>query len=160
MRSLTKKTAFGAVGVLAAVGITGTAWAETGSGSSSTTSTASALSGSGGSTVAGSTASASAAGGATTKHKARGLLGRADHATAEIKVKGQWVTYTLDRGTVTQVSPTSITLHRPDGQSVTDSIDSATKFEGVSSESAIQTGKRAQVISDGGVALRIRQAAS
>lgn len=155
MRSLTKKTAFGAVGVLAAVGITGTAWAETGSGSSSTTSTASALSGSGGSTVAGSTA-----GGATTKHKARGLLGRADHATAEIKVKGQWVTYTLDRGTVTQVSPTSITLHRPDGQSVTDSIDSATKFEGVSSESAIQTGKRAQVISDGGVALRIRQAAS
>ncbi|HWE55230.1 MAG TPA: hypothetical protein VG435_06930 [Acidimicrobiales bacterium] len=149
MRSLTRKTAFGAVGVLAAIGVTGTAWAETGSGSSPTSTPAASTN---------PTATPSAT--KPAKHRARGLLERADHANAEIKVKGQWVTYTLDRGTVTAVSPSSITLSRPDGQSVTDSISAQTKFKGVASASAVRVGQPAQIVSDNGAALRVRQKAA
>lgn len=143
---MVSKTVFGALGVVAALGIGGTAWATSGSTSSN----------SGGSNTT-SAQSGSAPAGA--KHKVRTLLERADHATVEVKVKGQWVTYDIDRGKVSAVSPTSITVARPDGQSVTEKIDSSTKYLGVSGESAIQTGKSAMVVSDQGTALRIRQAA-
>lgn len=141
-----RRAAFGAVGVLAAVGVGGTAYAATSSSGSTP-----APSG-----VTAATPATPAAGGAH-HARARKLLDRADHATVEIKVKGQWVTYTIDRGKVTAVSPTSITLLRPDGQSVTDSIGSTTKFTGVTSESAIKTQAPATVLSDNGAALRIHQ---
>lgn len=129
------------VGALAVVAAGGTAYAATGS--------------SGGSGTPGPAAAAQPASG---RAHARSLLRRADHATVELKVKGQWVTYTLDRGTVTAVSPTSITLARPDGQSVTDTLTPQTRYRGVTSETAIQTGRPALVISDAGSALRVRQA--
>jgi hypothetical protein len=88
----------------------------------------------------------------------RAQLRRTDHATVEVKTKGRWVTYDLDRGTVSAVSPTSITLARPDGQSVTFTIGPATRFRGVGSESAIALHQPALVVSENGAALRIRQA--
>ncbi|MDA8045208.1 MAG: hypothetical protein M0Z30_08240 [Actinomycetota bacterium] len=155
---MASKTVFGAIGVAAALGIGGTAWAATG-GANTPSSPAgvvtAAPAGSGASGTSGAPVAANRAGRPTR----RSLLERADHATIEIKVKGQWVTYSIDRGKVTSVSPTSITLARPDGQSVTEQITAATKYRGVSGESAIQTGRPAQVVSDGGSALRIRQAA-
>ncbi len=130
-----RKTAFGAAGVVAALAAGGTAYAATSSSPGAT-----------GPTAAGPVPAV------------RRLLQRADHATVEVKVKGQWVTYTLDRGEVTAVSPTSITLTRPDGQIVTDTIGPATKFAGVASEASLQADRRALVVSEGGAALRIRQA--
>lgn len=128
------------VGALAVVAAGGTAYAATGS--------------SGGSGTPGPAAVAHQ----HPRAHARALLRRADHATIELKVKGQWVTYTLDRGTVTAVSPTSITLARPDGQSVTDTLTPQTRYRGVTSESAIETSRPALVISENGSALRVRQA--
>ena len=96
---------------------------------------------------------------ATRVHRRRALLRRADHATLEVKVKGQWVTLVLDRGKVTAVSSTAITLQRPDGQSVTLQITSATHFNGVASEAAVRTGVAATVISDNGTARRVAQRA-
>ena len=131
------KAAIATVGLAASLGIGGAAYAAT---SSSPTH-----------------ASAATATSARSTGKAKGLLARADHGTLEIKRKGQWVTYELDRGKVTAVSPTSITLARPDGQTVTEAIDSATKFKGVSSEAGIQTGRSALVLSENGTAVRVRQ---
>jgi hypothetical protein len=141
-----RKVAVGAVGVIAALGIGGTAFAATSSSPSTTPSA---------STTAASSTSLTAKTAKTGTHRA--LLARADHATIQLKVKGAWVTYTMDIGKVTEVSPTSITLSRPDGQSVTESISLTTKFAGVSSESAVKVGKAARVLSKNGVALRITQ---
>jgi hypothetical protein len=152
-----RKTTFGAIGLLAALGAGGTAYAATSSGSSSASSppTTSAAPVSSGSASSGSGSSGSG----PAKHD-RSLLGRADHATVEVKVKGKWVTYTIDRGKVTAVSPTSITLALPDGQSVTDTIGPSTRFKGVSSESQVQSNQLAEVTSDQGTALVVRQKAT
>jgi hypothetical protein len=92
-------------------------------------------------------------------HHRGGLLRRTDHATAEVRIKGQWVTLELDRGTVTAVSPSAITLLRPDSRSVTLHIDSTTKFNGATSSTEVKTGERATVISDNGTAERVLQGA-
>lgn len=146
-RTTGRKAAFAAIGVLAVAGAGGTAYAATGSGPSGPAPTAP--------TAANGGVGALAA--RATHSRPRSLLQRADHATVELKVKGQWVTYTLDRGRVTAVSPTSITLARPDGQTVTETINSATRYSGVTSESAVQLQRPAVVVSDGGTALRIHQ---
>ena len=137
------KAVIGAVGLAAAIGIGGAAYAATNSSPSHATAATAATS-----------VSSQAAGGSG---KAKGIYARSDHATLEVKQKGQWVTYDLDRGKVTAVSATSITLTRPDGQSVTEAIDANTKFKGVTSAAAIQTGRPALVLSENGRAVRIRQ---
>ena len=139
----------GTVGVLAALGVGGTAYAVTSGGAPPAPATAV-------SSAAATLTTGPAGGGAGLRIRA--LLRRTDHATVEIKRSGQWVTYDLDRGTVTAVSPSSITLQRPDGQSITFTIGSATKFKGVGSESQVQLQKPALVLSTNGAAVRIRQA--
>ena len=141
-RIVGRKSVVAGIAVAAAVGLGGTAYAATDPGGTNP-----ALPGSGGTVDP-----------AVHSNRPRTLLGRTDHATLELKVKGQWVTYTMDRGEVTAVSPSSITLARPDGQSVTETINSATRFGGVTSEAGVRLSHRAAVISDNGVALRIRQA--
>ncbi len=142
-----RKTVFAAVGLAAALGAGGTAFAMTSSPSSPPAGTSASTPG------RPATALAVHAG---RRHRLA-LLQRADHATIEIKVKGKWVTYTLDRGKVTAVSPSSITLLRPDGQTVTEQITSSTKYGGVGAETQVRTDQPAMVISDNGTALRIRQ---
>jgi hypothetical protein len=142
-----------AAGVLVgAVAVTGGSVAAYGlSGAGSTTATA-------GSTPAAVVASTSSTSPRTAKHAhPRALLARSDHATIELRRHGRWVTVELDRGKVTAVSPTSISLLRPDGVTVTLRVDAATKVHGVASESAIAVGRRAGVISENGTALRINQ---
>ena len=90
----------------------------------------------------------------------RHLLARADHATFEVKAQGRWVTIDLDRGTVTAVSSTSITLRRPDGVAVTETIAATTHFNGVASAATVRTGVRAGVISEDGTARRVVQRAA
>lgn len=151
MKSLSttrRKVALGAVGAIACLGVGGTAYAATSSGSSPSSPPSSSPSP--------SSAPPSSTPASAGKHH-RSLIDRADHATVELKVKGKWVTYTLDRGKVTAVSASSITLARPDGTSVTDAINPATKFRGVSSEAGITVGKPAGALSSNGTALRITQ---
>jgi hypothetical protein len=73
---------------------------------------------------------------------------------------GAYITVTFDRGTVTAASATSITLSRADGQSTTLTIDANTKFHGVASVAALQTGKPAVVMSRTGTATQIFQKAA
>lgn len=127
-----------ALGVTAGLGAGGTAYAATSS-----------------STSSGSPPPASHA--LPSKRRARTILQRADYATVELRVKGRWMTYELDRGKVTAVSPTSITLLRPDGHSVTEAISAATRYRGVTSEAGIHTDRPAAVLSEGGTARWIRQ---
>lgn len=93
------------------------------------------------------------------------LVKRADHGTVEVKAKSAgsttatWQTFTFDRGQVSAVSATSITLARPDGQSVTLSIGANVKYKGVTSWQGIATSKGAVVISQSGGALIIAQKA-
>lgn len=91
----------------------------------------------------------------------RSLLSRADHATVEIKKGGKWVTVDVDRGNVTAASTSSITLSRPDGQSVTLQLSSSTKFRGkeATSASALKTGVRAVVVSQNGAATSVTEGA-
>jgi len=90
---------------------------------------------------------------------ARSLLARADHGTLEVRKGTAWITVDFDRGTVTAASATSVTLHRPDGQSVTLAITPATKFRGVTSASQLTTGRHAIAISQAGNALHITERA-
>lgn len=103
----------------------------------------------------------SAAPSATPGTARRSLLGRSDHATLEIRQGGGWVTVDLDRGNVTAASTSSITLSRPDGQSVTFQLSPATKFGGkeATSASALKTGVRAVVVSENGTARSVREGA-
>jgi hypothetical protein len=95
-----------------------------------------------------------------------GILRRADHGDAEIKVKGTngaaatWVTVTFDRGQVSSVAADHITLARPDGQSVTLKIDGNTKYHGVTSWQQVKTNEPAVVISRAGTATQILQKAA
>lgn len=141
-----KKAVIAAVGVAAALGAGGTAYAATGSASPGTPAAV---------TAAGPAPASPHARPAA--HRARGLLRRADHASVELRVKRQWVTFDLDRGKVTSISSSSITVQRPDGTSVTEAIGPITRYAGVSTWSSVRAGRPASVISEAGTARRIRQ---
>ena len=72
---------------------------------------------------------------------------------ALVMADGKTVSIALDRGEVSAKSDASITLKRPDGQSVTLKIDSSTKVR--AKENAISVGDRAEAISQNGTALAI-----
>jgi hypothetical protein len=92
-------------------------------------------------------------------HPGLAILRRADHGTLDVKDKaGTWVTVTFDRGQVTAADAGSVTLQRPDGQTVTAKLTADTKYKGISSASAIAVGKPAIVVDDrGGNALLVAQ---
>ena len=115
--------------VIALIGIGGgVAFAASGSGSSTpTTLTAATTPASGASTPATGPA----------KHKHRGLLGRAEHGSVTVKTKTGTEVIDVQRGTVTAVSPTSITVKSPDGFTATYVVDSSTKVRKTGQQSAI-----------------------
>jgi hypothetical protein len=128
--------------------------------------TAALLAGGGAAAIAANSATASAASStpathvAKAAHKAKahkGLLARTDHAVLEIKMHGKWVTLVLDRGAVSSVSSSAITLHLPDGKTATEAINTTTKFNKDKTWSAIKVGHNATVVSDNGVARRVLQ---
>jgi hypothetical protein len=121
--------------------------ASTGSPSTGSTSTGSPSTGS----------TSTAPGAARAEH--RSVLKRADHASLEVREQGRWVTINVDRGNVTVASTTSITLARPDGQSVTIALAPSTKYGGkeATSAAALKTGVRVRVTSINGTALRVTE---
>jgi hypothetical protein len=91
-----------------------------------------------------------------------GILHRADHGVIEVKIRDDggratWQTVTFDRGKVSTVTQDSITLARPDGQSVTLKLADSTRYHGVTGWPALKTQKGAIVISRDGTATQVFQ---
>ena len=87
------------------------------------------------------------------------LLRHVEHGDLTVRTKNGFENVTLDRGKVTAVSATSITIQHPDGQSVTKAIDGSTRFRRGGSAADIQTGRPAVVVSKGDTAVLIGQPA-
>lgn len=85
------------------------------------------------------------------------LLARTVHADLVVKAGEGFRNLTFDRGEVTAVSDTSITLHRPDGVDVTVALTANTRYRGVDGPGAIETGKPAVVLAGDGSALVVGQ---
>jgi hypothetical protein len=91
-----------------------------------------------------------------------GILHRADHGVIEVKIRDDgghatWQTVTFDRGKVSTVTQDSITLARPDGQSVTLKLADSTRYHGVTGWRDLKTQKGAIVISRDGTATQVFQ---
>ena len=151
--SIRKKLVAAGVGAVVLLGSGGAvAWAQT-SGSSTTTPSTTAPSP--------ATAPGPKQAGGVGLPAVRAIGRRTVHADLIVKDKsGAFVTVTIDRGTVSAVNATSITLDRADGKQATLTITNDTKVHGVASVSAIQTGKAATVMSRDGTATQIVQAKS
>jgi hypothetical protein len=87
----------------------------------------------------------------------RGPLRRAVHGDLIVRTKAGFENVTVDRGKVTAVSATSITIERPDGVSVTKAVTSDTRFRGVDAAEQVERGKGALVVSKGNTAVLIAQ---
>lgn len=88
----------------------------------------------------------------------RGLLARLEHGQLTLQTKQGDRTIDLQRGTVSSVSPTSISVTSPDKFAGTYTIDSSTKVRtrtGLVSASSIHTGDTVLVVATAGKALRI-----
>ena len=123
------------------------------------------LAGGGAAAIAAHSGPASAAAPTTQVHKAahkakdhKHLLARTDHATFEVKMHGKWVTLVLDRGDVTSISSKAVTLHLPDGKTVTEAVNASTKFgKRGGTRSQIEVDHNAVVVSENGVARHVFQ---
>ena len=87
----------------------------------------------------------------------RGPLRRAVHGDLIVRTKAGFENVTVDRGKVTAVSATSITIERPDGVSVTKAVTSDTRSRGVDAAEQVEQGKGALVVSKGNTAVLIAQ---
>ena len=88
----------------------------------------------------------------------RGLLARLEHGQLTLKTKQGDRTVDLQRGTVSSVSPTSISVTSPDNFAGVYTIDSSTKVRtrnGLVNASSIHKGDQVFVVATGGKALRI-----
>ncbi|MEY2476074.1 MAG: hypothetical protein QOG87_1389 [Actinomycetota bacterium] len=89
---------------------------------------------------------------------AMGPVGHAVHGDLIVRTKdGTFETVALDRGTLTAVSATSLTLHRPDGVDVTVKLDGDTRYRGVENAGALQKDQPVAVVSKDGTARVVMQ---
>jgi hypothetical protein len=87
-----------------------------------------------------------------------GALGRAVHGDLIVRGKdGAFEEVTFDRGTLTAVSATSLTLHRPDGVDVTVKLDGETRYRGVENAAALKKDQPVAVVSKDGTAKVVMQ---
>ncbi len=84
----------------------------------------------------------------------RALVRRTVHAELVVRTRRGFETIDIDRGTLTNVSATSISIVRPDGPTVTATISSSTAFRGLP-ESSLAKGDRVVVVQHAGTALLI-----
>ncbi|HEY4020255.1 MAG TPA: hypothetical protein VGM75_16300 [Pseudonocardiaceae bacterium] len=129
MLKATKTTMIAGAAVVALVGIGGgVAFATSGNGSSTPNSTLTA--------ATSATAPATPSNGAA-KRRHGGLLDRAEHGQVTVRTKTGTEVVDLQRGQVTAVSPTSITVKSADGFTGTYVVDSTTKVSKTGQQSAI-----------------------
>jgi hypothetical protein len=87
-----------------------------------------------------------------------GLAARIIHGTVIVNDNGSWVSYTLDVGTVTAASSSSITLLRIDGSSVTLAVDAGTRWgaQGKTPKDPSRlVGRRVAILSQNGAAAHV-----
>lgn len=85
-----------------------------------------------------------------------GLVRRVVHAELVVREKGgAFKTIDIDRGTIDALSSRSITVTRPDKVSVTEAIESTTRFPG-RTESRLKVGEKVVVISSASRATAVR----
>lgn len=87
-----------------------------------------------------------------------GLLNRIEHGELTVRTRQGDRTVDLQRGVVSAVSPTSISVTSPDKFAGTYTVDSSTKVRtssGLMSISAVHTGDQVFVVASGGKAIRI-----
>ncbi|HEU0028122.1 MAG TPA: hypothetical protein VFQ25_13495 [Ktedonobacterales bacterium] len=87
-----------------------------------------------------------------------GLAAHIIHGAVILNDNGSWTSYTLDVGTVTAASSSSITLLRIDGGSVTLSVDSSTRWgaqDKAPKDYSRLVGRRVAVLSQNGAAVHI-----
>jgi hypothetical protein len=90
-------------------------------------------------------------GSAVRRHIARDLVRAGVHADVSLtRANGTTAVFSVDRGKVTTASPTSLSLLRRDGKTVTVTLNGSTIVRGTPT-----TGKAVLVFSHGGVALRV-----
>jgi hypothetical protein len=129
------------IGVVAAGSVAGVSFALTSSSGSPAAATTTA------------TAKPSTTSGANgVRQRALQVLRRSVHGDIEVATKNGYVTFEFDRGAVTSISSSQITVLRPDGQSVTEAITGSTRMpvRGVPAK-----GQNVVVISVGGNTYRI-----
>jgi hypothetical protein len=88
----------------------------------------------------------------------RGLLNRVEHGELTVRTKQSDRTVDLQRGVVSAVSPTSISVTSPDKFAGTYTVDSSTKVRtrsGLVSISSVHTGDQVLVVATAGKAIRI-----
>jgi hypothetical protein len=88
----------------------------------------------------------------------RGMLARLEHGQLTLKTKQGDRTVDLQRGTVSSVTPTSISVTSPDKFAGVYTVDSSTKVRtrgGLVGISSVHKGDRVFVVASGGKALRI-----
>ena len=86
-----------------------------------------------------------------------GALHRAIHGDLIVPGQQGFQNVSFDRGALTAASASSVTVQRPDGTSVTKSVDQSTRFRGVKAATDLQTGAPALVVSKGDVAIAVFQ---
>ena len=129
MLKATKTTLIAGAAVVALVGIGGgVAFATSGGATSTPASTLTA--------ATQSTSGNTPADGAS-KHKHRGLLNRVEHGQVTVRAKTGTQVLDLQRGLVTAVNPTSITVKSQDGFTATYVVNSTTKVRKTGQQSAI-----------------------
>jgi hypothetical protein len=84
--------------------------------------------------------------------------GHAVHGDLIVRTKdGAFEKVAFDRGTLTAVSATSLTLHRPDGVDVTVTLNGDTRYRGVENAGALQKDQPVAVVSKDGTARVVMQ---
>ena len=85
------------------------------------------------------------------------LRHRTVHGDLTVRTKDGFKEVTVDRGRLTSIDGSTLTVTRPDGPVVTFTVDDQTRFRGVDSAAELQTGKPVFVVSADGVAKSVAQ---
>jgi hypothetical protein len=85
------------------------------------------------------------------------LLRRTVHGDLVVRTKDGFQHVTYDRGKLASASGNTLTVTRPDGATVTVTVNDQTKYRGVSGFAQLQTGRATLVLSKDGVAVLVAQ---
>jgi hypothetical protein len=105
----------------------------------------------------GSGTAATASAPARPHHHRHALRRRTVHGDLTVKTKDGFQQIAVDRGKLTSVEGSTLTVTRPDGPVVTVTFNDQTRYRGVDSAAELQTGKPVVVVSKDGVAKGVAQ---
>jgi hypothetical protein len=108
-------------------------------------------------TPAATTTTTAAAGNRPAGARGVEVLRRTVHGDLVVKQGDGFETVTFDRGTVTSVDASSLSLHRPDGVDVTVKLTDQTRYVGVTGAGGVQKDKPVTVVSKDGAARMVAQ---